>query len=180
MGAKHILKLRRDRGMFDKEYQFRGKHAEMVLRLTGNLDKEIGKGLFRSNYDVYEIAPIIGYLFKRKAPLDRSEPTTKIFRDKVMDEAEELKYNFRVLMMLIDKETKSIDERVDIAFRLESEDEKRLPYDLIYDEYVRGGVEVLYEHIFKDAKDTDEYIINLYNFLQEFNNRYYVEIEEEF
>ena len=166
--------------MFDKEYQFRGKHAEMVLRLTGELDKEIKKGLFKSNYDVYEIAPMIGYLFKRKVPLDKSEPTTKVFRDKIMDEAEELKYNFRVLMLLIDKKTKSIDERIDIAFRLESEDEKRLPYDLIYDDYVRGGVEVLYEHIFGDAKDTDEYIINLYNFLQEFNNRYYVEIEEEF
>ena len=50
-------------------------------------------------------------------------------------------------------------------------------YDELYDEYVRGGVEVIYEHIFEEAEDVDGYLMNLYGFIDDFNNRYNVEIE---
>ena len=46
--------------MFDKEYSFRGKHAEYVVKLTAEYDDKHHK-LFNTNYDVYAIAPIIGW-----------------------------------------------------------------------------------------------------------------------
>ena len=58
--------------MFDKEYSFRGKHAEMVTKLTSEFDNQKNK-FFEHNYDVYMLAPIIGFLYQRKAALDKSK-----------------------------------------------------------------------------------------------------------
>lgn len=164
--------------MFDKEYVFKGKHAQMVDRLKGVLSTDINKGIFRTNYQIYQIAPIIGYLFKRKAPVDKSDYTSKIFKGEIMDHAEEFKYNYRLLMLLLYKDEKDTEELKNIVFRLDNKDEERIQYDLLYDDYVRGGIEVLYEHIFEDANEPDEYIINLYNFITDFNSRYYAEVPD--
>ena len=64
--------------MFDKEYSFRGSHAEKVIKLTAVFDNNKNK-LFNRNLDVYLIAPIVGFLYNRKADLDRSGESTKIF-----------------------------------------------------------------------------------------------------
>lgn len=162
--------------MFDSEYIFRGKHAEMVIKLTNSLDDRIGRGFFRYNYEVYRLAPIVGFLYKRRAPLDKGDTTTKIFRDTMMDYADHSKYNYRLIMLLENKDNLGIDERERIAFKLDSNNEERAPYDMLFDEYVRGGVEVLYEHLFNNAKSVDDYLMNLYNFLTDYNNRYYAEI----
>ena len=71
--------------MFDKEYSFRGKHCDYVIKLTAEYDGKRHK-LFPTNYDVYEIAPIIGFLYGRQAELDKSGDATKIFPDKLLKE----------------------------------------------------------------------------------------------
>ena len=164
--------------MFDKEYVFHGKHADIVKRLTNPLGPDVDRSLFKTNYDLYRIAPIIGFLYGRRSVIDKgSDSNTKIFRDKMMDESDDLKFNYRILMMLINKD-KSIEDRVKIAFKMDNDDGARAEFDSVYNEYVLGGLEVLEEHIFSDAADVDEYLMNLYKFLDEINNRYYAEIQE--
>lgn len=46
--------------MFDKEYSFKGSHAEKVNRLTAKFDDK--NQLFKRNLDVYIMAPIVGFL----------------------------------------------------------------------------------------------------------------------
>lgn len=163
--------------MFDQIYNFKGKHADMVIQLTNPIGSNISAKIFDTNYDLYAVAPLVGYLYNRKAPVDKSsDSNTKIFRDKMMDESENLKYNYRLLMLLCNKNLDS-EERTKIAFKLDNNDEERKKYDELYDDYVRGGVEVIYEHIFEDANDVDGYLMNLYEFIDDFNNRYNVEIE---
>lgn len=164
--------------MFDKEYVFHGKHADIVKRLTNPLGPDVDRSLFRTNYDVYRIAPIIGYLYGRRSSIDKGESNTKIFRDKMMDESEDLKFNYRILMMLTNKD-KPMEDRVKIAFKMDNDDVSRAEYDNLYNEYVLGGIEVLEEHIFTDAVDVDDYLMNLYKFLDEFNNRYYADLGDE-
>ena len=41
--------------MFDREYYFYGKHADMVRKLTTNWNDKIGASVFERNLDVYEI-----------------------------------------------------------------------------------------------------------------------------
>ena len=57
--------------MFDNEYIFYGKHANMVNKLKGKLGDTL-PGLFSSNYLLYNIAPYIGYRYKRKGTIDKS------------------------------------------------------------------------------------------------------------
>lgn len=155
--------------MFDKEYSFRGIHAEKVIKLTAKFDRD--NQLFARNLDVYMAAPIIGFLYGRKADLDKGTETTKIFPDILMREQPNLKFNYR-LIILLDKENEpNFDERVNKAFRYYGS-EKVLDDEQLYEQYVRGGVDVLYEKLIETAKNSEDYLKNLYDFLEDFEERY--------
>ena len=87
--------------MFDREYYFYGKHADMVKKLTAKWNDEIGASVFERNLDVYEVAPIIGWIYNRKAEVERDENNkTRVFRDKMLDDRPQLLFNYRNLMLL--------------------------------------------------------------------------------
>lgn len=69
-------------------------------------------------------------------------------------------------------------EKIELAFRSENDDEKRKTYDELYNSYVLGGIEVLYDKIFQDADAIEGYIFNLYNFIIEFNDKYYAALDD--
>lgn len=157
--------------MFDKQYVFYGKHAKMVKKLTAKLSDEVNKGFFATNYDVYRLAPIIGWVYNRKADVDKSiDDETKIFAEKMRDEKDDLVFNYRTLMLLKHKDQ---ENRMDIAFKMDYKDEERKPYDKEYDQYVLGGVEEIYEHIFGQGETIDDFVMNYYEFVQELNVRLY-------
>lgn len=156
--------------MFDKEYSFIGSHAEKVIKLTADFDKSRNK-LFARNFDVYLTAPIVGFLYGRKADLDKGSENTKIFPDILMREQSNLKFQYR-LIMLLDKENEAnFDERVNKAFRYYGSDKAQTDEQL-YEQYVRGGVDVLYEKLLSNVTSPDDYLKNLYDFLEEFEDRY--------
>ena len=158
--------------MFNKEYSFTGIHADKVKKLTAQFDKDSTAKLFSRNIDVYIIAPLIGFLYGRKEDIDKSHSdTTKIFPEQLIKEASNLKYNYQLIMLLDEKNEASFDERLDKAFRhygrVNNESDKQL-----FEKYVRGGVDVLYEKLIEEANSTEDYIRNLYDFIEEFHERY--------
>lgn len=155
--------------MFDKEYSFKGSHAERVVRLTAKFDQE--NQLFSRNFDVYTIAPIVGFLYGRKANLDKGSETTKIFPDILMREQPNLKFNYMLIMLLERDNEPNFDERVNKAFRYYGS-EKAQSDERLFEQYVRGGVDVLYEKLIETASNSDDYLKNLYDFLEEFDERY--------
>lgn len=169
----YTLKWRKgDDCMFDREYYFYGKYADIVKRLTKKLNDEIGAAFFERNLDVYEIAPIIGWVYQRKATSVRDENTTKIFRDKMIDDRPQLLFNYRNLMLLEYKD-QNAEERMNIAFQMDDKDDERKPYDELYNSYVLGGLEILDEKIFENASEPEEYLKNFYEFMQELQVRIY-------
>ena len=167
--------------MFDKQYRFKGRHALRVDQLMSVFDKNSKAKLIERNVDVYTNAPLIGFLYKRTAELDDTKnPETgqvynqNVMGDRVIYSSEELQFNFR-LIMLLDKEYEpNVEKRIDKAFRHMGEDpadEER------FDSYVRGGVDVLYEKLIEGAGDPDSYINRLYEFIEEFNDRFNSEID---
>ena len=71
--------------------------------------------------------------------------------------------------MLLDSQYEPDSEkRIEKAFRGQetTEDIER------FESYVRGGVEKLYEKLILDCTTEDDYIAHLYDFLDEFNDRY--------
>ena len=155
--------------MFNKMYDFKGIHADMVRQLTGFIAPELRKGLFSRNLDVYILAPIVGFLYSRKSPIDKTSiDPTKIFPEQMIGAEEELIFNYR-LIMLLDKDNEPDEaERIKHAFQYIGKPEGDADL-VLYDEYVRGGVEVLYEKLIKQSIDI---IKNLYEFIEEFNDRY--------
>ena len=166
--------------MFDKQYRFKGRHAVRVDQLTSAFDAESKAQLFGRNVDVYANAPLIGFLYGRTAePDDTKNPETNqvynqnVMGDRVIYSQEELMFNFRLIMLLDKQYEPDEDKRIDKAFRHMGEDPKD---EERFDSYVRGGVDVLYEKLIEGASDPDDYINKLYEFVEEFQDRFNSEI----
>lgn len=166
--------------MFDKQYRFKGRHALRVDQLTGAFDEISKAKLIDRNVDVYANAPLIGFLYGRTADLDDTKnPETgqvynqNVMGDRVIYSSEELQFNFRLIMLLDANYEPDVDKRIDKAFKHMGEDpadEER------FDSYVRGGVDVLYEKLIEGSNDSGDYINRLYEFIEEFNDRFNSEI----
>lgn len=154
--------------MFDKEYSFKGKHAEKVIKLTAKFDDK--NQLFNRNLDVYIMAPIVGFLYRKKATLDNGE-TTKIFPQQLTGAADDLIFNYRLIMLLDKNHEANLEARIDKAFRFYGSEKAKADEEL-YEEYVRGGVDVLYEKLIESSRNTDDYMKNLYDFMEEIDERY--------
>ena len=169
--------------MFDKQYRFRGIHAVRVDALTSVFDDTVTAKLFDRNVDVYTNAPLVGFLYNRRANVDdtRNPETNQIYNQNVMGDRviysqEELMFNFR-LIMLLDKDFEPDEEkRINKAFRCVGEnpaDEER------FDSYVRGGVDLLYEKLIEGASSPEDYVNNLYDFIEEFKDKFNENISSE-
>lgn len=162
--------------MFDKQYRFKGRHAVRVDKLTGVFDNISKAKLFERNVDVYTNAPLIGFLYGRLAePDDEKNPENgqiynqSVMGDRVIYSQEELMFNFRLIMLLDAGYESDVLERINKAFRHMGEDpadEER------FDSYVRGGVDVLYEKLIEGANSPNDYVTKLYEFLDEFQERF--------
>ena len=76
------------------------------------------------------------------------------------------------MIMILDKNHESdFNERLNKAFRYYGS-EKAAPDEELYESYVRGGVEVLYEKLIANTTSEEDYLTNLYDFLEEFDERY--------
>ena len=169
--------------MFDKQYRFLGRHAVRVDKMTGVFDSDSKAKLFDRNVDVYANAPLVGFLYGRRADIDneKNPETNQVYNQNVMGDRviysqEELTFNFRLIMLLDKDYEPDEDKRIDKAFRHmrdDPADEER------FDSYVRGGVDVLYEKLIEGASSPDDFISRLYDFIEEFHERFHEETKVE-
>ena len=168
---------------FDREYVFKGKHAQYVI--------ELKNAIFNRNIDVLILAPIIGLVYDRKATIDNSEEfvntTTKIFAEQMTHENEKILFNYRLCMLLSDENSE--EEKIDNAFKYyTANDVEHLEIFerniKIYNSYILGGVEVLYELLLKGNKEfngdpnNDAYRKKVISDVTEFVSDYMEQAEE--
>ncbi len=169
--------------MFERDYTFKGKHANIVTRLTAEIDSETKFKLFERNIDVLIIAPIVGYLYGKMSKRDDESPAIdnikKINFDQLNRELKTLNFNYELIMLLYDKEKLSIENRLDNAFRFSNNSIEKEECNRIYEQYILGGLEILDEKLLKSATTVDDYINNIYNFICEYNDRYNKLISDE-
>ena len=156
--------------MFDKDYSFTGRHAKRVKQLKREFDND-KNSIFSSSIEIYLLAPIIGFLYGRSEDIDKGDKTANILLGAINRVREDLFFNYRLIMLLDEKNEKDFTERVNKAFRDYGSD-KCSNDELIYERYVRGGVDMLYEKIIEPSKTSEDYIDNLYIFMKEINERY--------
>ncbi len=167
--------------MFDKQYRFFGSHAEKVNALTSIFDADSKSKLFEHNYDVYINAPLVGFLFNRKATRDKDASSKNIapqniFPEQMINFSDQLKYNLRLILLLDVQHEPDEQKRLDKAFRKLGADERDLA---LFDEYVLGGVDVLHEKLMEGDNNPDAYVGRLYDFLEEFHERFNEEINQQ-
>ena len=167
--------------MFDKPYRLRGTHSKKARELVAIFDGVSKAQFFKAAKDLYAFAPLVGFLYGRRANLDhtKSQETGEeldysIMAEQVLSVAEDLTFNF-CLIMLLDSTYEPDDEaRIDKAFRFVGkipEDEAR------FDEYVRGGIDILYEKLIEGGGEPEDYVKRLYDFLEDIQERYNAEID---
>ena len=169
--------------MFDKQYRFKGRHAVRVDQLTGVFDEVSKAKLIDRNVDVYTNAPLIGFLYGRMADLDDTKnPATgqiynqNVMGDRVIYSSDELQYNFWLIMLLDSNYEPDEEKRIDKAFRKYGKnpaDEER------FNSYVRGGVDVLYEKLIEGENSSEGFVVRLYEFIDEFNERFNSQVNSE-
>lgn len=161
--------------MFDKEYTFIGKHADYVKKLTSNpfSDDVKQKGIFQRNVDVFMVAPFVGVLNNRKSIQDNdgSKLTTKIFTDQLTSRLTELNF-ILATVILNDRELVSNQEKIENAFKKIYEDKYKDEIYKKFNEYLLGGVEILYEKIIVGTTSFDDVISNFNIFIEDFNSIY--------
>ena len=88
--------------MFDKQYRFTGTHAEKVNALTAIFDEQAKAKLFDRNLDVYINAPLIGFLYRRKAMKNSQSDISaqNIFAEQMINASDTLKYILRLVILL--------------------------------------------------------------------------------
>lgn len=138
--------------------------------LTAIFEEESKAKLFERNLDVYINAPLIGFLYNRKGQRDDNSAISpqNIFPEQMINASDKLKYNLRLILLLDKGYEPSEEKRLDKAFRhLGAEEDLAL-----FDEYVLGGVEVLYEKLIQGVNSSTSYTDQLFDFVEEFNERF--------
>jgi hypothetical protein len=149
--------------LFTKPYELKGKHATYIRFLNDNtkrLDKDAKvAGIFEAAVDVYVVAPLIGVAYNKRSPIDKeSQDSLTIFGDAIIKRQEFLDTVYR-LVMLSEKSTElSGNERLERAFKTDEIPEKFEANLELFHEYMRGGVEWLYEHVTEKATTQEDYL----------------------
>lgn len=140
---------------FKSEYKIYGKHARMAGELCQLNDYE--RTYFKRLVDIIPIAAIIGFRLNRKAKQDYSpvEPKT-VFLQQMLNVKEECDFILQMMIMLEDAAELPAEEAVKRAFRSAQTKEEFDRYQEMFDAYVRGGIEELYECLIIRKADSDD------------------------
>ena len=162
--------------MFDKAINLKGKHGEYVRMLAKGIQNlESDKSIFRTNIGLYKTAVVVGVLFNKKAKEEKSnEFDTKIMPETVIKHQDDLKYLFR-LVMLTCPDNIDNEKRIDRAFRYvyDEKDVEEIKEDekealKLFEAYALGGIEKLYQEVYKGDVTGEKYLENIFEFIDEF------------
>lgn len=151
--------------MFESDITINGKHATYMKFLVNHAK------LFARYFDVYVNAAILGYLYGKKSQKDsESTDRARIYADVLIKEKKQIEYIYR-LIMLLDDEIISKDERINRAFRWDAYNNgKELEQNIkLFNDYVFGGIEILYEDYCSDCTMEEDYIDKAYDVVKKFD-----------
>jgi len=165
--------------MFENDYAITGKHATYLKFLAKkNARDDDGPEttnsakLFDRYIDVYMNAAVWGLLYSRTAKRDtESDDRARVYADAFANERDNCVFLYRMVMLLDSTVKLTPEERVDRAFRYDTAPEKAEQFkqnmDLFHD-YVRGGIELMYEQFTDGCTTRDDYLTKAYEVMTTF------------
>lgn len=155
--------------MFENDYALTGKHATCVKYLVNDAK------LYKRYIDVYMNGAVFGLLHNRTAPVDKdSSDRARIYADAFANCRMECVFLYRLVMLLEKSSKLESPERIDRAFRDDAneDDPEKLKQNLeLFNSYVRGGIEEIYEE-FIDVHGTtpEEYLDRAMEVMEQFRS----------
>ncbi len=165
--------------MFENDYTINGKHATYLKFLAKknsrddqDPDNPASAKLFERYIDVYMNAAVFGLLYNRTTKRDtESDDRARVYADAFANERDNCIFLYR-LVMLLDKTTElDPNERVDRAFRYDTQPEKEEEFKQnmeLFHDYVRGGIEVMFEQFTDGCHTQEDYLGKTYGVMTTF------------
>lgn len=168
--------------VFDGAYKVNGKHATYIKFLNAyqrRLDKENAAknaGIFALAVDVYTVAPLIGVAYNRAVPVDtESSDSTTIFADAIISRQETLDTVYRLVLLSEKSVELTADEKIDRAFRDDENPEILVKNLDLFHQYMRGGVEWLYEQVTEGATTQEDYLERIVELVNQYGDDFELE-----
>ena len=123
-----------------------GKYADYADALWKQNDMK--NSYFKRLIDLYTVAAAIGIRIKRRAIEDSSSDNKRTIQmDQLMTELSTLQELMRIVLIIDDSRSLTLEEKLDSAFRL-PETQEVYQYNMnLFNSYMRGGLEYLYENL---------------------------------
>lgn len=152
--------------LFDSEFEFVGKHATYCR----SLKEEIG--LFTTFREAYMISAIVGFLNGSKGIKDYTEKVqpASILPSELSKQRSNLINIYRYIMLLEDTPGFSIDDYKTRTFKDDSDEEspEKVKQNMdLFNSYVLGGIEILYDK-FKECSTKKDVVNTLNELLEQF------------
>ena len=128
---------------FHKEVQITGKHSRYVDEMWEQ--NQIQNSYFKRLVDLYTIAPVIGLRARKKAAADYSDGKRTVPVTQILELEKDLEIIMQTILLLDDTTKLSVEQKIDRAFRGPTTEEEFKENVNLFNDYLRGGIEVLYE-----------------------------------
>lgn len=140
---------------FRKDVIITGRHAALVDEMWKQNDIE--NSFFKRLVDLYTIAPVIGLRTGRKSPEDNSlENKRTVQLQQIMSRREDLLTIMKIILLADDEDNLTVEEKINRTFRGPSSEEEFNKNVDLFESYVRGGIEVLYDKLINRALTIDD------------------------
>lgn len=159
---------------FKKEFEFTGRHARLASELYKDNEEDETKACFKRLIDLYILSAIVGCRAERKSPVDTSAVSPcSIFPEQMIKEKDKLDFIMQMILMTEYIDSKTPEECVKIAFRGAQSKEQYDNYLTLFNDYARGGLEIIYDALVVRRPEMDEQYhnimsANIMNFMDEF------------
>jgi len=165
--------------MFENDYTITGKHATYLKFLVVKNSKEDegadsvnSAKIFERYIDVYMNASVWGLLYSRTAKRDtESLDRARIYADAFATERDNCVFLYRMVMLLDTNSELTPEKRVDRAFRYDTQPDKAEDFKKnmeLFNDYVRGGIELMYERFTDGCTTRDDYLTKTYEVMTTF------------
>lgn len=161
--------------MFENDYTITGKHATYLKYMAAKNAKDDENAatssakLFERYIDVYMNAAIWGLLYSRTAPKDNSsDDRARIYADAFANERDNCVFLYRMVMLLDKSVDIESEERINRAFRYDTQPEKAEAFRQnmgLFHDYVRGGIELMYEQFTDDCSTREDYLNKVFEIM---------------
>lgn len=118
-------------------------------------------------------AVIFGLLYSRRAERDTESEDRKnianILSSVFIKEREKCIFLYRMVMLIDGGRKISAEEKIERAFRYDSQDKENQDKNIeIFNSYVRGGIEVMYENFVNECRTKEDLLYRTYEFISNF------------